>query len=297
MIDTYRVGDVRITRIHEYSGPTHDPKFLLPDMPQSLLESNRDWMVPAHWIPAMNKLILTVQLWVVHAGENIIVIDTGVGNRKPREGMARIHQLNTLVLEWLEAAGAPADKVTHVAITHLHMDHVGWNTRWLDNRWVPTFPNARYYFPQEDFQFCQEGKNKEQPLDVFGAAFDDSVLPIVHAGLVQMVRPGTEIADCLQVEDASGHSPGQVAFRIRSRGEEAVFSGDVFHNPIQIAYPDINSGYCIWPDKARQTRRALLEQLAQSQALMLPVHFGQPYAGFVRRQGMGYAFEPAPPSV
>lgn len=294
MIDTYRVGDVRITRIHEYSGPTHDPKFLFPEMPQDMLEASRDWMAPKHWIPAMNKLILTVQLWVVHAGDNIVVIDTGVGNRKPREGMARMNQLNTLVLEWLEAAGAPADKVTHVAITHLHMDHVGWNTRWLDNRWTPTFPNARYYFPEDDFLFCQAGKNKEQKLDVFGAAFDDSVMPVVDAGLARMTRPGMEIADFLRIEDASGHSPGQVAFRIRSKGEEAVFCGDVFHNPIQIAHPEINSGYCIWPEQARKTRLAMLEQLARSQALVLPVHFGQPYAGFVRRQGAGYAFEPAP---
>lgn len=294
MLNTYQVGDVRITRIHEYSGPTHDPKFLLPDMPQDVLESHRSWMAPEHWVPAMNKLVLTVQLWVVHAGDHIIVVDTGVGNRKPREGMARMHQLNTLVPEWLEAAGAPADKVTHVAITHLHMDHIGWNTRWLDNRWAPTFPNARYFFPEDDFSFCRAGKNREQKLDVFGAAFDDSVMPIVDAGLAQMIRPGMEIADCVQVLDTSGHSPGQVAFRIRSRGEEALFCGDVFHNPMQIVQPQINSGYCIWPDQARKARLSMLDQLARSEALLLPVHFGRPYAGYVRRQGSGYAFEPAP---
>ncbi len=292
MLDTYQVGDVRITRIHEYSGPTHDPKFLLPDMTPEQLESHRSWMAPEHWVPAMNKLVLTVQLWVVQAGDSIIVVDTGVGNRKPREGMARMHQLNTLVLEWLEAAGAPADRVTHVAITHLHMDHVGWNTRWQDNRWTPTFPNAKYLLPHDDYRFCLEGKNKEQPLDVFGAAFDDSVQPLVAEGLVQMIRPGDEIAGCLQVEDACGHSPGQVAFRVRSRGEQAVFCGDVFHNPMQIVLPDINSGYCIWPDKARQTRRAMLEDLVQSGALLLPVHFGDPYAGYIRREQGGYKFEP-----
>lgn len=295
MLNTYQVGDVRITRIHEYSGPTHDPKFLFPEMAQEVLEAHRDWMVPEHWIPSMNKLILTVQLWVVHAGDRIIVVDTGVGNFKPRAGMARMNQLNTLVLEWLEAAGAPADKVTDVAITHLHMDHVGWNTRWLDQRWTPTFPNARYHFPEEDYRFCAAGKNKEQPLDVFGVAFNDSVMPIVDAGLVHMIRPGMEIGDCLQVEDASGHSPGQLAFRIRSQGQEAVFCGDVFHNPIQIVRPDINSGYCIWPDQARKTRLAMLDQLAKSQALLLPVHFGEPHAGYVRPQGAGYVFEPAGP--
>ena len=292
MLDTYQIGDVRITRIHEYSGPTHDPKFLLPDMTPDQLIANQSWMVPNHWIPAMNKLILTVQLWVVQAGDHIIVVDTGVGNGKPREGMARMNRLNTLVLEWLEAAGAPAEKVTHVVNTHLHMDHIGWNTRWLDNRWTPTFPNARYYLPKDDFDFCMAGKNKEQTLDVFGAAIDDSIKPLVEQGLVQLIKPGEEIADCLQVEDASGHSPGQVAFRVRSGGEQAMFCGDVFHNPMQIVQPDLNSGYCIWPDKARQTRKAMLEDLAQSGALLLPVHFGQPHAGYVRREQGGYRFEP-----
>lgn len=293
MLDTYQVGDVRITRIHEYSGPTHDPRFLLPDMTPEQLAAQRDWMAPDHWVPAMNKLVLTVQLWLVHAGDQIIVVDTGVGNGKPREGMARMNRLNTLVLEWLEAAGAPADKVTHVVNTHLHMDHVGWNTRWLDNRWTPTFPNARYYLPKDDFLFCMEGKNKEQPLDVFGAAIEDSVKPLAAEAMIELIGPGDEIAGCMVVEDASGHSPGQVAFRVHSRGEQALFCGDVFHNPMQIVYPDLNSGYCIWADKARQTRRAMLEDLAQSGALLLPVHFGQPYAGYVRREQGGYRFEAA----
>lgn len=292
MIETRKVGDVRITRIQEYSGPTHLPNFLLPDLDPALLGQNQSWMSPNHWIPHMGKLILTVQLWVVHAGDAIIVVDTGVGNRKPREGVARMHQLNTLVLEWLEAAGAHPDKVTHVALTHLHMDHVGWNTRWHDERWTPTFPNARYYLPEDDFRFCESGRNKEEGLDVFGASFTDSVMPIVDEGLAVMMRPGMEIANCLKVEAAHGHSPGQVAFRIRSQGEEAVFSGDICHNPIQIAYPEINSGYCIWPDVARKTRYEFLANAADRNALMLPVHFGDPYGGFVRREGNGFRFEP-----
>lgn len=291
-MQTRMIGDVRITRIHEYSGPTHAPSFLLPDMAPSTLEGNREWMAPNHWIPHMNKLILTVQMWVVHAGDRIIVVDTGVGNHKPREGMARMHQLNNLVLEWLEAAGAPPDKVTDVALTHLHMDHVGWNTRWVDGRWTPTFPNARYHIPLDDFKFCESGRNKEEALDVFGASFEDSVMPIVREGLASMIEPGADIADCLRAQAASGHSPGQVAYRIRSRGDEAIFSGDICHNPIQIVEPQLNSGYCIWPDKARQTRREFLVSAADREALVLPVHFGEPYSGFVRREGQGFRFEP-----
>ena len=291
-MQTRKVGDLTITRIHEYSGPTHAPSFLFPDLDPSVLADHQSLMAPNHWIPQMNKLIVTIQLWVVHAGDNIIVVDTGVGNLKNRTDIPRMHMLNNVILEWLEAAGAPADKVTHVALTHLHADHVGWNTRWVDNRWTPTFPNAKYYIPEDDFKFCESGRNKQEGMDVFGASFYDSVMPIVDEGLAVMMRPGMEIADCLEVMDATGHSPGQVAFRARSRGEEAIFCGDIFHSPIQILRPDINSGYCIYPDQAVQVRRQLLASAAKSGALVLPVHFGDPHFGHIRAQGDGYRFEP-----
>ena len=289
-----QIGDIRVTRIQEYSAPSHDPRFLLPEMEQQALEENESWMAPNHWIPHMNKLIVTIQLWVVHAGSNIIVVDTGVGNFKNRQDIPRMHMLNNLILEWLEAAGAPPEKVTHVVLTHLHSDHVGWNTRWMDNRWTPTFPNAKYYVPELDFRFCEQGKNREEKIDVFGESFNDSVMPIVNEGLSVMIRPGMEIADCLQVEDAAGHSPGQVAFRIRSQGEEAVFSGDIFHSPMQIVRPEINSGYCIYPDVARNTRYEFLNKAADTGSLILPVHFGDPYCGYIRRNGNGFSFEPSP---
>lgn len=293
MMNSTMVGDVRVTRIQEYSGPTHLPSFLFPDLASEALEQNRSMMTPHHWIPHMGKLIVTIQLWVVHAGSNIIVVDTGVGNLKPRSTIPRMHMLNNLVMEWLEAAGAPADKVTHVALTHLHADHVGWNTRWIDNRWTPTFPNARYYIPEDDFKFCESGRNKVEGMDVFGDSFFDSVMPVVNEGMSVMLRPGMEIADCLSVEAAHGHSPGQLSFRIRSKGEEAVFCGDIVHSPIQIVQPQINSGYCIWPDVARKTRHEFLAKAADRNALVLPVHFGDPYCGYVRRNGDGFQFEPA----
>lgn len=260
------IGDIKITRILEYAGPTHDPAFLFPQMEQGVLADHRELMAPNHWIEHMNKLIVTIQFWIVHVGNEIVVIDTG----------------------------APPEKVTHVAITHLHSDHVGWNTTWKDGRWEPTFPNATYHFPKDDFDFCHQGKNKEGGvIDVFGASFFDSVMPIVDAGLAKMMLPGEEIADCLQVQAAPGHSPGQVIFKVRSGGEEGIFCGDILHSPVQIVRPDINSGYCIWEDTARQTRLAFLNDAADAGALILPVHFGEPHCGFIRRQGSGFAFEAA----
>jgi len=294
MMQSRMIGDIKVTRILEYAGPTHDPAFLFPDIDRSVLEEHQALMAPNHWVPHMNKLIVTIQFWVVHAGSNIIVVDTGVGNFKPRAGIPRMNMLNTLVREWMIAAGAPPEKVTHVVLTHLHADHVGWNTTWQDGRWVPTFPNARYYIPKEDFVFCKEGKNKEPGvIDVFGDSFFDSVMPIIDEGLGVMIDPAQEIADCLVVEPAPGHSPGQVAFRVRSRGEEGLFCGDILHSPLQIVRPDLNSGYCIWQDTARQTRLKFLNRAADREALIMPVHFGEPHCGFIRRQGDGFCFEPS----
>ncbi|MGK8204850.1 MBL fold metallo-hydrolase [Burkholderia cenocepacia] len=294
MIQSRMIGDLKVTRIFEYAGPTHDPAFLFPEIDRSVLDDHAALMHPNHWIAHMNKLIVTIQFWVVHAGSSIIVIDTGVGNFKPRPGIARMNMLNGLVKEWMIAAGAPPEKVTHVVMTHLHADHVGWNTTWQDDRWVPTFPNARYYIPNDDFVFCKEGRNKEPGvIDVFGESFFDSVMPIVNEGLAEMIDPTREIADCLVVEPAPGHSPGQLAFRVRSRGEEGLFCGDIFHSPIQIVRPDVNSGYCIRPDVARQTRLECLNRVADRGALLLPVHFGEPHCGYIRREGDGFRFEPA----
>ncbi|KMO14872.1 MBL fold metallo-hydrolase [Methylobacterium platani] len=292
MIQSRTIGDARVTRVLEYSGPTHDPAFLFPDLPQAELDAEARWLAPNHYVPHMNRLIVTIQLWVVHAGGNVIVIDTGVGNGKPR-GAARMNNLNGLVLPWLEAAGAAPGQVTHVVHTHLHSDHIGWNTVNVDERWVPTFPNARYLVPKTDFDHFQTALAKG-PDPIIDNAFRDSLLPLVEAGLVDFIGDDTrEVAGCLAVEPVPGHSPGMLSYRLRSNGEEGLFSADVFHSPLQIARPELNTRYCIFPDKARESRAALLARASERNALIMPMHFGAPYCGYVRREGDGYRFEGA----
>lgn len=291
MIQSRMVGEARVTRLLEYAAPTHDPAFLFPDMAPNLLHANAEWLAPHHYVPAMNRLIVTIQLWIVHAGGNVIIIDTGVGNHKPRAA-ARMNKLNSLVLPWLEAAGAAPDKVTHVVQTHLHSDHVGWNTVLNDGRWVPTFPNARYLMPKLDYDYYIDALAKAAD-PIIDAAFEDSVRPIVDAGLVDFIPDHGEIADVLSIEAAPGHSVGHQTYRLRSRGEEALFSGDVMHSPIQIIDPTLNTTYCILPDVARKTRAALLAREAERGSLIMPMHFGAPHCGYIRQQGEGYAFEPA----
>jgi glyoxylase-like metal-dependent hydrolase (beta-lactamase superfamily II) len=283
------IGEYKVSSLIEYFGPTHDPNFVFPDFDRKKLEANLDWLVPNHYHPGLDRFIVAIQIWVVQAGSDIIVIDTGVGNGKPRPA-ARMNKLNSLIPLWMEAAGARADKVTHVVMTHLHGDHVGWNTVMKDGRWVPTFPNARYHMPKNDFAYFK-GAFEKGPPD--GGSFYDSILPVVQAGLVDFIEDQKEVAGCLAVEQAPGHTPGQLNYRLRSRGEEGVFSADIFHNVIQIACPTWNTAFCVLPDEARKTRAAFLERNAKSGALVMPCHFGFPHCGFVRKQGEGYGFEPA----
>jgi glyoxylase-like metal-dependent hydrolase (beta-lactamase superfamily II) len=286
-----KIGQIEIVRVLEYAGPTHPPQGLFPELQKGTLQAHREMMAGSNWIELIDRLIVPIQLWIVKAGGNTILVDTGVGNRKDRPAIGRMHQLNTLVQEWMAAAGVSPEAVTHVVMTHLHADHVGWNTKLVNDRWEPTFPNARYYLPRVEFDFCASGRNRTEGVDVFGESFLDSVMPVVDAGLAEMIAPGAVIADCLRAEAAPGHSPGQLIYRFSDDNQEGVFCADIMHSPLQIVRPELNTGYCIWPDMARQTRRAFLEQAAIRGTLILPAHFGAPHVGYVRRQGEGFAFE------
>lgn len=295
MIHHHTIGDARITGVIEYSGPTHPPEFLYPAVDKAerdaVLKANASWLAPNHYVPHMDRLVVTIQLWVVHAGGNVIVIDTGVGNRKARPA-ERMDRLNTLAMPWLEAAGAGPEQVTQVVMTHMHTDHVGWNTVEKDGRWVPTFPKARYLFPKEEFDYW-DAQYRNGDKGVNGGSHADSVLPIVDAGLADFMDGKSEVAGCLAPEPVPGHAPGMLSFRLRSRGEEGLFCADIMHNAIQIARPDWNDRYCLWPDKALESRAAALKRACERGALLMPMHLGAPYCGYVRRQGEGYAFEPA----
>ena len=295
MIHHHTIGDAKVTGVIEYSGPTHDPAFLYPAVDkaerEAVLKANANWLAPNHYVPHMDRLVVTIQLWVVRAGGNVIVIDTGVGNKKPRPTAARMDQLNTLTMPWLESIGAGPEQVTHVVHTHMHTDHVGWDTVLQDGRWVPAFPKAKYLYPRDEFDYWKAEYAKDRSVNQ--GSFEDSVLPIVDAGMADFMDGKAEVAGCLAPEPVPGHAPGMLSFRLRSRGEEGLFCADILHNAIQIVRPDWNDRYCLWPDKAFASRAAGLQRACERGALLMPMHLGSPYCGYVRRQGGGYAFEAA----
>ena len=295
MLHTRMIGDARVSSVIEYTGPTHAPDFLFPEIAKAErdagIAAQRHWLAPNHYVPAMDRFIVTIQVWVVHAGGNVILIDTGVGNGKSRAA-PRMHNLNTLLLPWLEAAGAAPHQVTHVVHTHLHTDHVGNNTVLQDERCVPTFPNARYLFPKPEFDHWKAEYDRGDKM-VQAGSFADSVLPILDAGLGDFYDGNKELAGCLAPEPVFGHAPGMFSLRLRSNGEEGMFTTDTMHSPIQVAYPHWNDRYILNADMAREARARTLKNAADRQALIMPFHFGDPYCGYIRTQGNGYQFEPA----
>jgi glyoxylase-like metal-dependent hydrolase (beta-lactamase superfamily II) len=294
MLYERRIGAAKVSNIVELLGPTHDPARVFPSLTPEMIVRHAQRLGRNQYIPEMNRFVVGIQIWVLHVADRIVVIDTGVGNGKKR-GLPRFNMLNTLVPAWLEAAGAAPDKVTHVVMTHLHGDHVGWNTQAVDGRNAPFFPNARYLAPLDDFEATKAAYEAAK-----GAgeteAFGDSVLPLVEAGKLGFYGDGEELAPGLYARLARGHTVGMHVLQLMSEGGVGVFSADLFHSPIQIHEPEVNTAYCAEPEIAIATRKQYLAEFADSGALVMPCHFGAPHCGFVRRDGAGYRFEPEKPA-
>lgn len=291
MLFSRMIGDVKVSNLIEYYGPTHDPARVFPDLDMTASLTQAEALGPEQYCAGVNRFIVAIQLWIVQYERRTILIDTGVGNRKARTTL-RQNMLNTLVPEWMASVGVTAASVTHVINTHLHSDHVGWNTEQVDGRWQPTFPNAEYYLPLADFEpLAQQyaSGNKEAG----GGSFLDSVLPVVDAGMVNFIDGTGRIADLLDIEPVPGHTPGQVSLRLNAGGKEGIFTADVFHSPIQIVQPGINTTFCMDKKRAIESRRALLARAAERNALIMPCHFGYPHCGYVLRgPGDQYSFIP-----
>jgi glyoxylase-like metal-dependent hydrolase (beta-lactamase superfamily II) len=240
-------------------------------------------MVPAHYDPASGKLKLSVHSWLVRAGGRTILIDACVGNDKPRPNRPMWHMMKTPYLERLARAGARPEQVDVVMCTHLHNDHVGWNTRLHDGRWVPTFPNARYLFNRTDYDHFQTVDAVKQPGNA--AAFRDSVQPVVESGRADLVSGVHAVDEHLTLEQAPGHTPGTMAITLVSRGARALFCGDIMHEPIQVYHPEWNSFACEDAVNARTSRRKVLEQCAGTGALLMPTHFGAPFVCHIDAKG------------
>ncbi|WP_169567449.1 MBL fold metallo-hydrolase [Sneathiella limimaris] len=277
-MNTWQIGDVKVTRIVELEmvGGT---RFILPDAaPDAVLPIR--WLYP-NFMNEKGRLIMSVHALVIDTGDRRIIVDTCIGNDKERE-IPGWNNLQTSFLKDLEAAGYPPDTIDTVLCTHLHVDHVGWNTMLVEGEWVPTFPNARYLIADQEWEHWNGGDG-----DKYGEAFDDSVKPVFDAGLVDLVRVDAEICDQVKLVPTPGHTPGHVSIRISSKGQEAYITGDAMHHPCQMARLDWASSADADKDAAIRTRTGILEGLADTETLMFGTHFASPSAGYVKREADG----------
>lgn len=289
-MDSFSLGDVEVTRVVEFETATRPPAVMFPDIGPRVWDDNRSWLAPDHWDPDAGLLMTRMQTFVLRSGGATILVDTGVGNDKSRPATPAFDHRDTDFLARLAAVGVRPEDVDVVVNTHLHADHVGWNTRLVAGSWAPTFPNARYLMPRADHDFWHPGSRSRARTAAANAnVFDDSVAPVVDAGQAVLWEDAYDVDGALRLEYAPGHTPGSSVLTLRSGGELAVFVGDLLHNPVQILQPDANSCFCEDPVAARVSRRRLLERAADEGALVFPAHLRGGSGARVRRSGSSYA--------
>jgi glyoxylase-like metal-dependent hydrolase (beta-lactamase superfamily II) len=284
------IGALQIDRVEEFGGPNVRVEDFMVGVPEGAIEANLDWLAPDCYDIATAQLVTTVQCWIVRTPHHTVLIDTCCGNDKERS-LPTMHRLSTPWLERLAAKGIGPEQVDYVMCTHLHGDHVGWNTRLVDGRWVPTFPNARYLFARREYDHWNPAGDGAKGYGQEGV-FQDSVLPCMEAGLVTLVDEGHVLDDSLEVEAAPGHSAGNTVIRARSAGATGIFSGDCIHTPLQVAYPDVNSAACEEAVQARITRRRILSECAERGHLLIPTHFPAPYVARISASGSAFKYHP-----
>jgi len=281
-MNRWKIGEVSITRVIESEAPW-DGTLLLPEATAANVRKERDWLHPTFTDDA-GWLRMSIHAFVIESRGKRIVVDTCIGNDKERP----IPEWNCR--QWpflanLEQAGYPRESVDLVLCTHLHVDHVGWNTMLRGGTWVPTFPNATYLIGGTEWDFFSTA---EEPF--LKGPVDDSVRPVVAAGMSQLVDDAHRLTDEVWLESTPGHTPGHFSVRISSRGEEAVITGDLMHHPILCRYPEWDNKFDYDGPRAKKTRRAFCERYADSGVLVLGTHFATPSAGRIRKQDDAYRF-------
>ncbi|MBT7664338.1 MAG: MBL fold metallo-hydrolase [Rhodospirillaceae bacterium] len=277
------IGDIAVQRIIEMEVPFFVPHEVFREATPEALEPHRHWLEPNAMAPETGKLILPFQSYLVRTKHHTILIDTCIGCGK--NIAHRPEWFNRTDQTWmnnLRAAGVEPEAIDYVFCTHLHADHCGWNTSFVDGRWVPTFPNAKYVFSQVEYA-AAEARN-----DII---FQESALPIMEASQAQLVATDFALDDNVWLQSTPGHTAGHVAVNLASNGQSAVMCGDLIHSPIQCVYPEWSPKFDLDKPLAAKTRRHFLASNAESGQLVLSAHFPSPSIGHVIAKGDAFQFE------
>lgn len=283
-------GDITITPIVEQVLPFAEPLVFFPTLTKEVLEENRSWLEPRYLDPATGKLVFPIQAFLIKTPHHKILIDSCVGNDKPRGG--RFPFWNNMkgdrFEQSLKAAGCSFADIDMVMCTHLHVDHVGWNTRLDNGRWVPTFPNARYLVSGRELEFWT-AKEKEDPKA--WPWITDSVLPIVAAKKVDTIKSDHVLNDVIRLIPTPGHTIDHFSVHVGKKGgKDAIVTGDMIHSPLQARYPELGMLADYDAKQSAQSRRKVFGEFCDTPTLFCPAHFAAPSVGRITRWGDGFRY-------
>lgn len=282
----FTAGDMTIHRIIEDEGGFRPALKMLDGLTPEVLAENRHWLQPDA-LDADDVLRFCFQSYVVRTPHHTILVDSCVGNDKPRGGFAAWNmKTDDTYMRALAAAGISVNDIDYVMCTHLHVDHVGWNTRLENGRWVPTFPRARYIFGKQEFDYWT-AQNSERANPVYL----DSVLPVVEANRADLVGNDHQLGDHVRLLHTPGHTPGHVAVCFGKGSDEAVMSGDLMHSPLQARYPELCVSVDVDKAQSAASRRSFLERYCDTRTLCCTAHFPSPSVGRIKRWGDGFKCE------
>lgn len=273
------IGNIEISRIVELEGTNFRYQGLFPDLSQDDFDTHRDWLDPYFFDYGIGQMRFSFHSFIVKTEYHTILVDTCIGNHKSREARPIFNMRDDArFLNELTAEGVRPEDIDYVMCTHLHGDHVGWNTKLENGKWVPTFPNAQYLFSKKDLAWFSEIPEDDGN---HWQGYQDSILPVIEAGKALTVTSDYQFDDSLWLEPSEGHTPGHYSVRLKSNGSEAILTGDLMHHPIQCAMPHVNSAACIEPPKSASTRQAFIERYSDTSVKVFPAHFAAPTSGFV----------------
>jgi len=286
-----KIGDAQIHRIEE---ATYKFPLSMFNVDEALIERHASWLFP-NFADADNNWEMVVQSWITIIDSKVIVVDPCVGNGRSFPTLPIFNMLETPFIERFEATGIRPEDVDYVFCTHLHSDHCGWNTKLRGGRYVPTFPNACYVMVKREYDRWDPARPGYDPAEQHNSlnagVFENSVRPVVEAGLAEFVPDTHRITKGLVVEPAYGHTAGHSTLHLCSAGEEAYFTGDLFHHPLELLHPEIDANTCERYPMTVESRKRIIGECLESGALIIPAHFAAPHAGYLRKRDGAVAWD------
>jgi len=280
-----QLGDIHIHRIMETESPDFDPKQFFPNVAAEQWAPYLKDLQPKALDPKTGNLIFPMQSFLVRTKHHTIMVDACVGDHKSRVRPQWNMTSSGAYLKRLAETGVRPEQIDYVMCTHMHSDHVGWNTRLENGKWVPTFCNAKYLFSAKELEYWKK-LHAETPQP----QIEDSVLPIVALGKAQLVQNDFRISDEVWFESTPGHTPDHMSVRVQSKGQKAVITGDLIHSPVQCAEPEWVPRPDFDPPQAAKTRRTFMERYCESDVLVVASHFPSPSFGRFAPKGNGFTY-------